>query len=217
MNLAASPPEVFLHLQPYILFFPLSLPLTSPRPHRRKKDRKLFQPYFAVTNVWVSRSRVLRHLRFLREIVLESLTLDVWSLKFDVSAHLSNSFISFIPKTKLGLSKVLKNITTSISANIRLEDVFKTSWSRRIYSPYSYVFRRRLQDVLIKTNIFVLVICLQDVFKTFSRRLQDVFKTFSRRLQDVLQKRLQDIFKTSSRRLQDLLQRYLQDVFKTYH
>ena len=45
---------------------------------------------------------------------------------------------------------------------------------------------RRLQDVLIKTNIFVLAI-----------RLQDVFKTFSRRLQDVLQKRLQDIFKTS--------------------
>ena len=220
MNLAASPPEVFLHLQPYILFFPLSLPLTSPRPHRRKKDRKLFQPYFAVTNVWVSRSRVLRHLRFLREIVLESLTLDVWSLKFDVSAHLSNSFISFIPKTKLGLSKVLKNITTSISANIRLEDVFKTSWSRRIYSPYSYVFRRRLQDVLIKTNIFVLSIRLQDVFKTFSRRLQDVFKTscqdvfktFSRRLQDVLQKRLQDIFKTSSRPLAKISSRCFQDL-----
>ena len=53
---------------------------------------------------------------------------------------------------------------------------------------------RRLQDVLVKTNIFVLAI-----------RLQDVFKTFSRRLQDVLQKRLQDIFKTSCK-----------DVFKTF-
>ena len=29
----------------------------------------------------------------------------------------------------------------------------------------------RLQDVLVKTNIFVLAICLQDVFKTSSRRL----------------------------------------------
>ena len=63
---------------------------------------------------------------------------------------------------------------------------------------------RRLQDVLIKTNIFVLVICLQDVFKTFSRRLQDVFKTFSRRLQDV--------FKTSSRRLAKTFSRPVQDV-----
>ena len=30
---------------------------------------------------------------------------------------------------------------------------------------------RRLQDVLVKTNIFVLAIRLQDVFKTFSRRI----------------------------------------------
>ena len=72
--------------------------------------------------------------------------------------------------------------------NIRLdEDVLKTS--------FVCVFRRRLQDLLVKTNIFVLVIHLQDVFKTFSRRLQDV-----------LQKRFQDIFKTSCK-----------DVFKTYH
>ena len=98
-----------------------------------------------------------------------------------------------------------------IPANIRLdEDVLKTS--------FVFVFRRRLQDVLVKTNIFVLAIWLQDVFKTYLRRFQDVFKTsyqdvfktFSRRLQNVLQKRLQDIFK-------DVLQRYLQDVFKTYY
>ena len=113
-------------------------------------------------------------------------------------------------------------------ANIRLDEdvlktsfafVFKTSWSRRTYSLYLYVFRRRLQDVLIKTSIFVLVICLQNIFKmasrrlgkTSSRHLQDVFKTscqdvmFSKRLKGLLQKRLQDIFKTSSK-----------DVFKTF-
>ena len=130
-------------------------------------------------------------------------------------------------------------------ANIRLDEdvlktsfafVFKTSWSRRTYSLYLYVFRRRLQDVLIKTSIFVLVICLQNIFKmasrrlgkTSSRHLQDVFKTFSRRLKDVLPVRLQDVFKTSSRRLwdvlkttsrhlQDVLQRCLQGAFMTYY
>ena len=73
---------------------------------------------------------------------------------------------------------------------------------------------RRLQDVLIKTNMFALALRLQKTSSrrlgqdqyirlgyTSSRRLQDVFKTSSRRLQDVLQKRLQDIFKTSSRRI----------------
>ena len=88
-----------------------------------------------------------------------------------------------------------------------------SSWWRRLEDVFGLRLQktssRRLQDVLIKTNIFVLAI-----------RLQDVFKTFSRRLQDVLQKRLQDIFKTSSRRLQDVLKtssRHLQDVFKTYY
>ena len=100
----------------------------------------------------------------------------------------------------------------------RLEDVFhlrlqKTSW-------------RSLQDVLIKTNIFTLVIRLQKaswsrpiysswpyVFKTSSRRFQDVFKTYSRRLaitssrhfEDVFKKSCKNVFKTSSRRLKDVL------------
>ena len=75
------------------------------------------------------------------------------------------------------------------------QGVFKASWSRRIYSPYSYVFRRRLhQDQHIRLG------------HTSSRRLQDVFKTSSRRLA-----------KTSSRHLQDVLQGCLQDVLKTYH
>ena len=66
------------------------------------------------------------------------------------------------------------------TGNIRLnEDVLKTS--------FVFVFGRRLQDVLIKTNMFASALRLQ--------------KTSSRRLQDVLQKGLQDIFKTSSRRI----------------
>ena len=58
----------------------------------------------------------------------------------------------------------------------------KTSW-RRLSSSSS-------EDVLVKTNIFVLAIRLQDVFKTFWRCLQDVFKTFCK-----------DIFKMFSRRI----------------
>ena len=87
--------------------------------------------------------------------------------------------------------------------------LMKTSW-RRLEDDFRLRFQktssRRLQEVLIKTNIFVLVIHLQDVFKT---SCQDVFKTSSRYLQDV--------FKTFSRHLQDVLQRCLQDAFKTYH
>ena len=119
-------------------------------------------------------------------------------------------------------SRRLQNIFKVFCKNVfktssrRLQDVFKTS-SRCLAKisfqgvlSYSYVFRRRLQDVLIKTNIFALVIRLQDIFKTSSRHLQNVlkasckndFKTSSRRLQEVLKtssKRFQDIFKTSSK------------------
>ena len=49
------------------------------------------------------------------------------------------------------------------------------------------------EDVFIKTNIFVLSI-----------RLQGVFRTFSKDLQGVLQKRLEDTFKTFSRPLQNV-------------
>ena len=110
------------------------------------------------------------------------------------------------------------------------EDVFKTSWSRRIYSPKSYVFRRCLQKVLVKTNIFVLAISLQDnIFKMSSRCLQDhlprrlqdffedFFKTSCKKVLKTSSRSRQDVLKTSSRHLQDVLQKYLQDVFKTYY
>ena len=67
----------------------------------------------------------------------------------------------------------------------------------------------RLRDVLIKTNILVLVIRLypirlQNVFKMFSRRFEDIFKTSSRRFQNVFKTpsgNLQDVFKTFARRI----------------
>ena len=110
----------------------------------------------------------------------------------------------------------------------RLEDVLKTS--------FVFVFRWRLdpdeyvrlsltssEDVLVKTNIFVLAIRLQDVLNTFSRRLedvlktswQDVFKTSSKRLAKTSSRCLQNVFKTSSRRLAKTSSKRLQDIFKT--
>ena len=89
---------------------------------------------------------------------------------------------------------------------------------------------RCLQNVLVKSNLFLLVIRIEDVFKTFSRRLpkkssRRFARAFSRRLQDIFKTSYQNVFKTSSkhlakissRHLQDVLQRCLQDVFKTYH
>ena len=91
----------------------------------------------------------------------------------------------------------------------RLEDVFLLRLQKKS--------SRRHQNVLIKTNIFALVIRLQ---KTSSRRFgQDQYihlgHTPSRRLQDVLQKRLQDIFKTSCKSVLKISSRRRQDVSKT--
>ena len=101
----------------------------------------------------------------------------------------------------------------------------KTSWSREIYSPLSYIVLQRLQDVFKTSWLGPIYSSWSYVFKTSSRRFQNVFKTFSKLfakmfswcLQDVLQKRLQDIFKTFLRRIQDVLQICLQNVFKMYH
>ena len=79
---------------------------------------------------------------------------------------------------------------------------------------FLFIFRRRLHDVLIKTNIFALVISPQEIFKTFSSRLA---KTSSRRSQDVFKTSCKNVFKTSSKRLQDILKtssRHLEDTFK---
>ena len=91
---------------------------------------------------------------------------------------------------------------------------------------FVFVFRGNLQDVLFKTKIFVLAIRLQDVLKTFWRRLQDVlpkglqdvFKTSSssRRLAKTSSRHPQDVPKTSLRHLKDVFPRRLQNVFKNF-
>ena len=70
----------------------------------------------------------------------------------------------------------------------RLEDVLK--------APFVFVFRRRLQDVFKTSCSRAIYSSWPYVFKTSSRRFQDIFKTSSRHFQDVLQRYLQDVFKT---------------------
>ena len=126
--------------------------------------------------------------------------------KFQVKVHTQQTFV--LMKTS---SRRLQDV-----CRLRLQ---KTSSRRlgqdeyiRLTLRLQKTSLRRLQDVLIKTNTSVLVIRLQAVFKTFSRRLQDV----SKRLQDLLQKRLQDIFKTSSRSFEHVFKTSCKDVFKTF-
>ena len=82
----------------------------------------------------------------------------------------------------------------------RLEDVFHL----RLQKTSS----RRLQDVLIKTNMFALALRLQ---KTSSR---PIYFVLAIRLQDVLQKRLQDFFKTFWKRLQDIFKTFSRRIIR---
>ena len=101
--------------------------------------------------------------------------------------------------------------------------LMKTSW-RRPENAF-----RLLEDVLIKTNIFTLLIRFQKTSSrrldqdqyirlghTFSRNTEGVFITSSRPLQYILPKKYYSVFLTSSRLLPDILPRRLQDVFKTF-
>ena len=89
---------------------------------------------------------------------------------------------------------VLKALSPQNFKTSSLQDVFKTSWSRRTYSSYSYICRRRLNlDQYIRLG------------HTCSRRLQNIFKMSG-----------QDISKTSSRRLAKTPSRHLQDVWKCF-
>ena len=82
------------------------------------------------------------------------------------------------------------------------------------------------QYLLIKTTIFVLVMRLRDVFKTFIRQLQDVFKApcsdvFKTSCKSVLKmswKQFQDVLKMSWRHFEDILKTcrfWKQNIFKT--
>ena len=79
-----------------------------------------------------------------------------------------------LPSTNFEIFLMLSSFLRSSQQTFVL---MKTFWWRRICSPYSYVLRRGLQEVFIKTNIFALVIRFQDVFKTFWKHLQDIFET----------------------------------------
>ena len=89
------------------------------------------------------------------------------------------------------------------------------SWSNWIYLPGSYVFKRRLQDVLKISSRHLARMSSRHLFKIFWRHFQDIFKMSC-----------QDVFKTYSRRLWDTFKMYhevklfflarVQNVFKTY-
>ena len=81
------------------------------------------------------------------------------------------------------------------------ENVLKTSSRWFDQEEYIRLSHSSLEDVLVKTNIFVLAICFQEFLL---RRLQDIFKMSSRRFED--------FFKTSSRHLGKMSSRRFQDV-----
>ena len=100
-----------------------------------------------------------------------------------------------------------QNIMKLIVATVGSNKVFASNWW---ITPANICHDER---VLIKTNIFIVIIRLQNVFKTFSRHLQDallklledVFKmTWSRGIYSsywfVFRRRHQSIFKTSRSR-----------------
>ena len=100
---------------------------------------------------------------------------------------------------KIWSQNILKLIVATVGSN----NVFASNWW---ITPANICHDER---VLIKTNIFVVII-----------RLQNVFKTFSRRLRDALLKLLEDVFKTSwSRGIYSsysfVFRRHLQSIFKT--
>ena len=137
-------------------------------------------------------------------------------------------------------SRVYRNVSNKaigwwMTSFILLHSSKHSSWWRRLENvlktAFVFVFRRRLQDVFIKTNMFALASCLQKTSSrrlgqdqyirlgyTSSRRLQDVFKTSSRRPQDIFKtssRCFENVFKTSSRHLQDVLKSFLRRPAKT--
>ena len=102
-----------------------------------------------------------------------------------------------IQQTFVLMKTSLRRLSSSSS-----EDVVKTSTRRLDQDEYIGLTHPFSEDVfLIKIIIIVLIIRLQDVFKTSSRRLA---KSFSRSFQNVFKTPCNNVFRTSSRRLQDV-------------
>ena len=117
----------------------------------------------------------------------------------------------------LVVSKFIEKLLSKYSSWWRrLEDVFclhvQTTCSRHTdQNEYIHLTHTSLEDVLIKTDIFVLV---------FWRHLEDILKIFSRNSCHLLGG-LGDVFKTTSKRPKKMSSRLLlltclQDVFETY-
>ena len=127
----------------------------------------------------------------------------------DVTNWLKSIVIHILPNISRSKGKLTMKFGR-FPSKIRVhEDVLKSS--------FVFVFSRRFQDVLMKTNLFALSMRLQ---KTTSRRLQDVLVQTNKfvlaiRLQDVFKSRFQCFFKMSSKRLEAVLQKRLQDVLNT--
>ena len=95
------------------------------------------------------------------------------------------------------------------------EGVCKTASRRFDQDEYIPLSHTSSEDVLVKTNIFVLTTRLQEVFKTSSRQFQDFFKTSCKSAFKTSSKRFEDVFKTSSRRLALIFSRRFQDVLSS--
>ena len=114
----------------------------------------------------------------------EMLTKNFWTHEIPTNTRWHNGTRPTRPTRERGpqnLAHSYKSIAKHVPSKHsswwrRLEDVFrlrlqKTSSRRLDQDEYVRPSLTSSQDVLVKTNIFALAICLQDVFKTSSRRL----------------------------------------------
>ena len=98
----------------------------------------------------------------------------------------------------------------------RLENV-KTSSRHFDQDEYIRLSHMSSEDVFNMFSKLFKMRCLQQVFKTYSRRLDDILKTYWRRLKDVFCLCLLCLClaKTYWRRLQNVLKTSFKDVFNT--
>ena len=111
---------------------------------------------------------------------------------------------SEIPLTIYSLSWIFNFFVEAYQECIRIPIKYLNTYPANICC-----FPRRLED-LLKMSWVLQFLVLQDVLKTFWRRLQDVF---AKRLPKMSSRRTCKT--SSSRRIEDVLQLYLEDVLET--
>ena len=153
-----------------------SRPIYSFWPYISKKSSRPLQDVLQIRLKDLFKTS-LTHLAKTSSRHLQDIFKTFWRRLEDVFKTYSKSLQDVCKMPSRRIEKRLQSILKTSSRHLQdvlqryLPDVFKTSLSRPICSAWSYVFRRFVQDVLVKFNIFALAIHLQDVFKTFSRRL----------------------------------------------